>query len=355
MAINEAISANRQIFDAPVSLNDRINEVKTLSMTEWIEQFTQKLQQRGLRPNTLRDYRVRLKTINNTFGDKEIKKVTTKEIAEFLNSYTEQGKTATAKLIRGVLIDLFNGAIAEGHLDNNPVVPTKNPRVQIQRARLSLKEFYAIRECADPRRPSVRLGMDLAVLTGQRVGDIQRMQWQDIHDGKWWLQQEKTGMKLAIPLTLSLGAIQETFEGILNQCREQIGGEKYVFMKNKKNNPMSIRLSLGFSELREKSGLKWEGSPPSFHEIRSLSARLHSEERGKEFAQKLLGHKSANMTNKYRDSRGVNGRRFEFIFLIFGGSIESSCYYLSLSFLEFKSQFFYCFDIGLYIRRWVAP
>ncbi|ATW30376.1 hypothetical protein BJP41_08660 [Candidatus Williamhamiltonella defendens] len=42
MAINEAISANRQIFDAPVSLNDRINEVKTLSMTEWMEQFTKK-------------------------------------------------------------------------------------------------------------------------------------------------------------------------------------------------------------------------------------------------------------------------------------------------------------------------
>ncbi|WP_339050907.1 phage integrase Arm DNA-binding domain-containing protein [Candidatus Hamiltonella endosymbiont of Tuberolachnus salignus] len=42
MAINEAISANRQICDAPVSLTDRINEVKALSMTEWMEQFTKK-------------------------------------------------------------------------------------------------------------------------------------------------------------------------------------------------------------------------------------------------------------------------------------------------------------------------
>jgi len=42
MAINEAISANRQIFDAPMSLNDRINEVKALSKTEWMEQFTKK-------------------------------------------------------------------------------------------------------------------------------------------------------------------------------------------------------------------------------------------------------------------------------------------------------------------------
>jgi len=72
MAINEAISANRQIFDAPVSLNDRINEVKTLSMTEWIEQFTQKLQQRGLRPNTLKGHHFRLAVIGHAFSDRAI-------------------------------------------------------------------------------------------------------------------------------------------------------------------------------------------------------------------------------------------------------------------------------------------
>ncbi|ATW33106.1 site-specific integrase [Candidatus Williamhamiltonella defendens] len=304
MAINEAISANRQIFDAPVSLTDRINEVKTLSMTEWIEQFTQKLQQRGLRLNTLKHYLSRLNPIKQAFSDRAINTLTTKEIAKFLNSYTERGKTATSKLIRSTLIDLFNGAIAEGHLETNPAAPTKNPRVQIQRARLSLEEFLFIRQCSHPRSTRIKFGMNLALLTGQRLGDIQQMQWQDIHDGKWWLQQEKTGMKLAIPLTLNLEAIEETFEGILNQCREQIGGEKYVLIKKGKDTPASARLSEGFKELRKKSGLKWEGTPPSFHEIRSLSARLYSEAKGKEFAQKLLGHKSANMTDKYRDSRG---------------------------------------------------
>nr|WP_234809400.1 integrase [Candidatus Hamiltonella defensa] len=31
---------------------------------------------------------------------------------------------------------------------------------------------------------------------------------------------------------------------------------------------------------------------------------MHSDEKDKEFAQKLLGHKSANMTDQYRNSRG---------------------------------------------------
>lgn len=42
---------------------------------------------------------------------------------------------------------------------------------------------------------------------------------------------------------------------------------------------------------------------PTFHEIRSLSARLYEEEKGAEFAKKLLGHKSMVMTDKYLDSR----------------------------------------------------
>lgn len=44
-------------------------------------------------------------------------------------------------------------------------------------------------------------------------------------------------------------------------------------------------------------------SSPSFHEIRSLASRLYEAEYGKEFAQKLLGHKSMKMTNVYLDSR----------------------------------------------------
>ncbi|WP_425288640.1 tyrosine-type recombinase/integrase [Yersinia enterocolitica] len=41
-----------------------------------------------------------------------------------------------------------------------------------------------------------------------------------------------------------------------------------------------------------------------FHEIRSLAGRLYEKEKGKEFAMKLLGHKSEKMTNKYLDTRG---------------------------------------------------
>ncbi|MNR15183.1 hypothetical protein D3C85_1317020 [compost metagenome] len=53
----------------------------------------------------------------------------------------------------------------------------------------------------------------------------------------------------------------------------------------------------------EKLGLDLGASPPTFHEQRSLAARLHEEE-GRD-AQRLLGHRSAKMTDLYRDSRGA--------------------------------------------------
>lgn len=63
-------------------------------------------------------------------------------------------------------------------------------------------------------------------------------------------------------------------------------------------------MARGFAKARELSGIQWEKEPPSFHELRSLSARLYTEEKGTEFAQRLLGHKSAVMTAKYQDNRG---------------------------------------------------
>ncbi|MFS7307251.1 tyrosine-type recombinase/integrase [Rahnella inusitata] len=60
-----------------------------------------------------------------------------------------------------------------------------------------------------------------------------------------------------------------------------------------------------FSEALKASGITYGENPPSFHEIRSLASRLYEREYGKEFAQKLLGHKSMKMTNVYLDSRGT--------------------------------------------------
>lgn len=62
-------------------------------------------------------------------------------------------------------------------------------------------------------------------------------------------------------------------------------------------------LTSTFKKARDKSCLAWdEGSAPTFHEQRSPSERLYREQ-GLD-TQKLLGHKSKKMTDKYNDDRG---------------------------------------------------
>ncbi|WP_347299292.1 tyrosine-type recombinase/integrase, partial [Clostridium perfringens] len=71
-----------------------------------------------------------------------------------------------------------------------------------------------------------------------------------------------------------------------------------------------FRLSKGFVKARNNSGIPLSENPPTFHEIRSLAGRMYEKEYGKEFTQKLLGHTSEKMTQKYLDTR-----RKEFILL----------------------------------------
>jgi integrase len=65
-------------------------------------------------------------------------------------------------------------------------------------------------------------------------------------------------------------------------------------------------ISVAFQKAREKARIEAEKgrTPPSFHEIRSLSERLYRDEFGADFAQSILGHRSAQMTAKYDDLRG---------------------------------------------------
>lgn len=50
------------------------------------------------------------------------------------------------------------------------------------------------------------------------------------------------------------------------------------------------------------SGLTWKGTPPTFHEIRSLSGRMH--EANGISAKDLLGHADQRMTDAYLNTRG---------------------------------------------------
>lgn len=157
--------------------------------------------------------------------DNPIAEITTRQIAMILNDYAAEGKNAMAKLIRSTLSDIFREAIAEGHITVNPVTATRTAKFEVKRTRLMLDEFRAIYRAAEALSPWVNLAMDLAVLTGQRISDLCAMSWEDVREGYLYVEQKKTGAKLAIPVALRLDALDVSLEGILAKCRNLSGGK----------------------------------------------------------------------------------------------------------------------------------
>lgn len=130
-----------------------------------------------------------------------LKDITALDISEITDAVKAEGHNRMAQVVRMVLIDVFKEAQHAGHVPPgyNPAQATKQPRNKISRQRLSLEEWKAIYTSAEQQQPYLQCGMLLAIVTGQRLGDICNMKFSDVWDDMLHIEQEKTGTRLAIP------------------------------------------------------------------------------------------------------------------------------------------------------------
>ena len=302
-----------------LSINDRLSNIKNqkvgISVANWIDKYLEIQQERvelgELKPNS---YKQKIKPLNlfkQHCGLFSLQDITTLEIAKIIDSVRALGHDRMAQVVRLVLIDVFKEAQHAGRVPPgyNPALATKQPRNKIKRERLAFEEWKAIYEQAKDHPPYLQCGMLLALVTGQRIGDIVKMKFSDIWDDMLHIEQEKTGSKLAIPLSIKCDAIDMTLKQVISICRDAVVSKYLVHYRHttgkaKRGEQVPARtLTTTFKRARDKCGLEWqEKSAPSFHEQRSLSERLYRAQ-GVD-TQKLLGHKSQKMTDKYNDDRG---------------------------------------------------
>ncbi|EAW8700131.1 tyrosine-type recombinase/integrase [Salmonella enterica] len=308
-AIAQAIEANNFIAQkyTPVALIEILKGTDSLTVTKWIERYEILLQRRNLSANTYKIRGNQLATIREKMGGMLLAEVTTKHVATFLETWIEGGKNTMAGAMRSVLSDMFREAVVEGHITQNPVEPTRAPKIEVARDRLRLDVYRKIREAAEKLPAWFPLAMDLALITGQRREDIANMKFSDIVDGRLHVTQIKTGMKIAFPLSLTLEVPGLRLGTVIDRCRLVSRTDFMISAGIRKNSPTGNihpdGLTKKFVKARKITGVKFSDNPPTFHEIRSLAGRLYKDERGEEFAQKLLGHTSENTTKLYLDER----------------------------------------------------
>lgn len=302
-----------------LSVNERLSRMKgkrtDITVTEWIDKYIviqeERLRNNELRPNSFRQKNKPLRLFREHCGMRYLKDIETIDIAEITDAIKNDGFSRMAQVVRIVLVDVFKEAQHAGYVPPgyNPAMATKQPRHKVTRQRLSLEEWKSIYEAAETMQPYLQCGMLLALVTGQRLGDICRMKFSDIWDDMLHIEQEKTGSRLAIPLDLKCDALGLTLRDVVSKCRDAVISKYLVHFRHstsqatRGDSVSSSSLTTSFKKARNKCGIEWEkGTAPTFHEQRSLSERLY-EVQGVD-TQKLLGHKSPQQTAKYHDDRG---------------------------------------------------
>lgn len=320
-AISQAIEANHEIEGTRGKrrLVDKLVAGPDNSMDAFCDLYGGILDARlsagKIKKSSHDNFTQRLKNIRKRWGDRRIDTITTRDVADFLGDWEERGKMRMAQSVRSFLLDMFTVAMAKGWVEANPVAPTKAQSVEVRRARLTLEDFLAIHAVAvRDYAPWLARIMELGLVTGQRREDLATMGPRDVRDGKLWIipkKTEKHGVRICIPLDLRLQAVNWSVGEVITRCRDKVLSPRFIHhntFAGRAKPGDGIRphtISMWFAEARDKTGRAWpEGNtPPSFHEIRSLAARLYHEQGIN--AQTLLGHKSAEMTALYRDVRGA--------------------------------------------------
>lgn len=316
-----AIEANKRLAEQQtrqiMAITDRISTSsgKSISTNTWLERYW-KIQQERLKSGDIKENTIKQKAkpvslLKERVGMKLISAVNVRDIAQILDDYLAEGQPRMAQVIRSVLIDVFKEAQHAGEVPPgyNPALATKQPRRKITRQRLTLEEWQKIFDIADENHKYMGNAMLLAIVTGQRLGDISRMKFSDIWDDHLHVEQEKTGSKIAIPLALRCNAINWSLRDVVDRCRDYVVSPYLVYFfrttsQAERGTQVKARtLTMNFSKARDSANIKWgEGTPATFHEQRSLSERLYAAQ-GID-TQKLLGHKSPNQTARYHDDRG---------------------------------------------------
>lgn len=239
-------------------------------------------------PRTQKDNGRQMAKLLAVFGSMPIDEIRPVDVVEYLRIRGAEA-TVQANREKALLSHLFNHARAWGYTNApNPCAGVKGHKETGRDRYVSDDEYQAVWNAADQ---VTRDAMDLALLTGQRPGDVLKMTRSDVFDGALHVRQNKTGKRLAIELT---GDLAEVVARILT--RKTISPHLVADEQGQRLTEWSLRYR--FDAARDAAGVHFQ-----FRDIRAKSGTDASQEGGMDRAQKLLGHKHQSMTQHYVRAR----------------------------------------------------
>lgn len=223
-----------------------------------------------------------LKQLKFYFGNSPLDKITVPDVLKYVNGVKEKSSAATANRHHNILRAIFNRAIEwEKFNGQNPAAKVKQFRVDNSRTQF-LENADIVRlfaACDEVIQPIV----EVALLTGMRRGEILNLRWEhiDLTNGVIHVLKTKSGEPREIPMAAKIRAL-------FNSLGNREGGLLFNISTRVLNTRFSKALNLaGIDNFR-------------FHDLRHTFAS-HFVMRTNDLpsTQKLLGHKSPRMTQRY--------------------------------------------------------
>ena len=249
-----------------------------------------------LQPRSQRDYRGILVKLRETFGHFTPQEVKPRMVMEFLD--VKKGRIHRNRMVT-ILSTVFKKAMGKWLIDED----LRNPCTVVERWPTKPRTRYVTdAEFAGMRAiccPQVQIAMDLALLTGQRQGDIVGLTWKMVHTvgvprDKWYIEirQGKTGKHLGIAITPAV-------EAVLRRARVMEPSWPHAFVIRTEHGERYTED--GFRAMWQRYCRKWEALGHERFHFHDTRAKSISDNKNLDSAYLLAGHIDIKMTRRVYD------------------------------------------------------
>lgn len=268
-----------------------------VTVNQVLDRFARDYMPTKLAPRTQIDYTRHIVVLRQWFGDRHPDEMKPRDFADFLN--IQKGRFQRIKQL-AVLSAAFTAAVQRWYLIERNVLRDVFREKGEPRTRLIKDDEFAICKALAPYR--VQLAMDLALITGQRQGDLLSFRWTDIEElakpvfdpvtkdtitAELNIFQSKTKKRIGIGITREL-------EAVLDKCWLLPMRGEFILTRRYGGKYTGE----GFRAMWQRNMRKFMrggGENFHFHDIRALCA---TKQPTPEHARRLLGHTNIQMTNR---------------------------------------------------------
>lgn len=247
-----------------------------------------------LAPRTQKDYARHVALLRTTFGHMRPDELQPKHIGQFLDR--PKGKIQANRQV-AVLSAVYSKMVGRWYVcDKNPCQHVERNPSKRRTRYITDEEFAAVRAISPLR---VQLMMDLALLTGQRQGDLLTLPLKNVTDEGILFRQGKTGKRLLVAMSPAL-------KDVVDRARKLVPQNEWGTVIRTSKDGGRPYTSEGFRALWQRvmnRAMKKKLIPEryTFHDIRAKSV---SDSKNIQEAFERAGHTSMAMTRGTYD-RGV--------------------------------------------------